>query len=118
MLRVRVLAELFVGAVCAPLAGEDLGAQLVPAVGEVAAVAEGAARHVVLPVPAEAHPVEGRPPVGGICRGGGGLRRSWRGSWKKNILPYHIDVLLTSKLLELRAELEYSKTSECHTSEI
>ena len=47
-----VLAELFVRAVCAPLAGEDLGAQLVPAVGEVAAVAEGAARHVVEPVPA------------------------------------------------------------------
>lgn len=51
-LRVCVLAELFVWAVCAPLAREDLGAQLVPAVGEVAAVAEGAARHVVEPVSA------------------------------------------------------------------
>ena len=77
-----VLAELFVGAVGAPLAPEDLRAQLVPAVGEVAAVAEGAARHVVQPVPAQAHLVEGRrPPVGGdgrLCCLGVGLRRNRR----------------------------------------
>ena len=81
-LRVRVLTQLSMGTVGAVSALQDVAAQLVPAVGEVAVVPVRAARHVVLPVPAHAHPVVGRQLVrrgrrrirgygGAIYRGGG-----------------------------------------------
>ena len=72
----RVLAQLSMGTVGAVSALQDVAAQLVPAVGEVAVVPVRAARHVVLPVPAHAHPVVGRQLVrgygGAIYRRGGG----------------------------------------------
>ena len=69
----RVLAQLSMGTVGAVSALQDVAAQLVPAVGKVAVVPVRAARHVVLPVPAHAHPVVGRQ----LVRRGG--RRRTRG---------------------------------------
>ena len=79
----RVLAQRSVGTVGAVSALQDVGAQLVPAVGKVAVVPVRAAGHVVLPIPAYAHSVVGRQLVrrgrrtwgcsGAICRGGAGF---------------------------------------------